>query len=62
MTMPLRFPLLALVCLAVSAFAAETPAPTWPLWDGHESIERCDGSGRVAFSTAADRSFVPICG
>ena len=35
---PLRFPLL-FACLAASAFAAEAPAPTWPLWDGHESIE-----------------------
>jgi formylglycine-generating enzyme required for sulfatase activity len=38
--MPLRFPLLALACLAVSAFAAETPAPTWPLWDGSETVEQ----------------------
>jgi len=29
---------LALLCLAVSSFAAETPAPAFPLWDGHESI------------------------
>ncbi|MCY3020852.1 MAG: hypothetical protein NTW87_17685 [Planctomycetota bacterium] len=28
MTMPLRFPLLAIACLAVTAFAAGTPAPT----------------------------------
>ena len=38
MTMPLRFPLLALACLAASTFAAETPAPAFPLWDGKESI------------------------
>jgi hypothetical protein len=38
MTMPPRFPLLAIAYLAVSAFAAETTVPTWPLWDGHESI------------------------
>ncbi|MCY3020848.1 MAG: formylglycine-generating enzyme family protein [Planctomycetota bacterium] len=24
----------------MSAFAAETAAPTWPLWDGQESVER----------------------
>ena len=40
MTIPFRFPLLALVCLAASAFAAETPAPAFPLWDGKESIEQ----------------------
>ena len=39
MTIPPRFPLLALACLAATAFAAETPAQPWPLWDGHESIE-----------------------
>ena len=39
MTMPLRFPLLALACLAASAFSAETPAPAWPLWNGQESVE-----------------------
>jgi formylglycine-generating enzyme required for sulfatase activity len=39
MTLPLRFPLL-FACFAVTMFAAETPAPTWPLWDGHESIEQ----------------------
>jgi formylglycine-generating enzyme required for sulfatase activity len=38
MTMTLRFLLLVVACLAVSAFAAETPAPMWPLWDGKESI------------------------
>ncbi|MCY3019177.1 MAG: hypothetical protein NTW87_09145 [Planctomycetota bacterium] len=38
MTIPLRFPLLALVCLAASAFAAETAAPTWPLWGGKETV------------------------
>ncbi|MCY3020741.1 MAG: formylglycine-generating enzyme family protein [Planctomycetota bacterium] len=40
MTIPLRLPLLAVVWLASSAFAAETPAPAWPLWDGHETIEQ----------------------
>jgi len=30
---------LALVRLTASAFAAETPAPTWPLWNSQESIE-----------------------
>ena len=40
MTMPLRSPLLALACLIATAFAAETPAPTWPLWDGYESVEQ----------------------
>ncbi|MCY3018478.1 MAG: hypothetical protein NTW87_05540, partial [Planctomycetota bacterium] len=40
MTTPLRLPLLALVWLAASAFAAETPAPALPLWDGQESIEQ----------------------
>ena len=32
--------LLALVCLVASTFAAETPAPAFPLWDGKESIEQ----------------------
>ncbi|MCY3017734.1 MAG: formylglycine-generating enzyme family protein [Planctomycetota bacterium] len=40
MTIPLPLPLLALACIAASAFAAETPAPTWPLWNGQESIEQ----------------------
>ena len=40
MTMPLRFLLMALVLFAASAFASETPAPPWSLWDGHESIEQ----------------------
>ena len=40
MTTPPWLPLLTLAFLALSAFAAETPAPTWPLWDGHEFIEQ----------------------
>jgi len=40
MTMPLRFPLLAVACVVATTFAAETPATTWPLWDGKESIEQ----------------------
>ncbi|MCY3021958.1 MAG: formylglycine-generating enzyme family protein [Planctomycetota bacterium] len=40
MTISPRFLLLALACLAASAFAVEMAAPTWPLWDGHESIEQ----------------------
>ncbi|MCY3018877.1 MAG: hypothetical protein NTW87_07605 [Planctomycetota bacterium] len=40
MTLPLQFPLLALACLAAGAFAAEPPAPTWPLWDGQETVEQ----------------------
>jgi len=38
MTTPLRPTLLALLWLVASAFAAEPPAPTFPLWDGHESV------------------------
>ncbi|MGD0089393.1 MAG: SUMF1/EgtB/PvdO family nonheme iron enzyme [Planctomycetota bacterium] len=31
---------LALVWLAANSFAAETPAPAFPLWDGQESVEQ----------------------
>jgi len=38
-TIPLRFPLLALMCLAASAFSAEPqPAKPWPLWNSQETI------------------------
>jgi formylglycine-generating enzyme required for sulfatase activity len=40
MTTPLRSLLLAIACLASGAFAADSPAPAWPLWDGHETIEQ----------------------
>jgi hypothetical protein len=37
----MRFPIAILLAVVVSAHAAEPPStPSWPLWDGSESIEQ----------------------